>query len=288
MRHFANAGTAIATYTYREQGLKLSTIDFDVKPKRSVEMENLSAGYQKRYTPVKSERELNLEKNVHLVRIIARQVAMNLPSHIDLDDLISAGTIGLLESIDRFDPTRGVQFNTYASRRIRGAIMDELRDMDWMTRTMREKANQMERAYDEVERKTGKPAEADDVAKHLKISTDELHSILGQVCAMSVLNLEDLGINHFNEGVDMLEYIKDPEGKDPMVIAKFNEVKKRLAEAVETLPKKEKIVISLYYYDELTFKKIGEVLNITESRVCQLHSQIMLRLKAKLKKHLDS
>lgn len=250
-------------------------------------MENASVRFQKNYAPAKSERDSHLEQNVHLVKIIAYQVAMNLPPHIDVNDLISAGTIGLLESIDRFDPSKGVQFNTYASIRIRGAIMDELRSMDWMTRSMRDKSNQMEKAYEEVERKTGRPAEADDVAKHLKITTDELHTILGQVCALSVLNLEDMGINHYDDGMDILECIKDPEGKDPMLIAKFNELKKRLAEAVETLQEKEKLIVSLYYYDELTLKEIGKVLDITESRVCQLHSQIMLRLKAKLKKHMN-
>ncbi|MBI4949471.1 MAG: FliA/WhiG family RNA polymerase sigma factor [Deltaproteobacteria bacterium] len=229
-------------------------------------------------------RDKLLEDNIHLVKIIAYQVAVNLPPHIDVNDLISAGTIGLLESIDRFDPGKGVQFNTYASIRIRGAIMDELRSMDWMTRSMRDKSNQLEKAYGEIERKTGRPAEVEEVAKFLEISTDELHTILSQVSALSVLNLEDMGINHYDEGMDILECIKDPEGKDPMTIVKFNEIKRIIAEAVETLPDKEKLIISLYYYDELTLKEIGKVLDITESRVCQLHSQTMHRLKGKLKK----
>ncbi|MBI5643113.1 MAG: FliA/WhiG family RNA polymerase sigma factor [Deltaproteobacteria bacterium] len=231
-----------------------------------------------------AKRDKLIEDNIHLVKIIAYQVAVNLPPHIDVNDLIGSGTIGLLESIDRFDPSKGVQFNTYASIRIRGAIMDELRSMDWMTRSMRDKSNQLEKAYGEIERRTGRPAEVDEVAKFLEISTDELHTILGQVSALSVLNLEDMGINHYDEGMDILDCIKDPEGKDPMTIVKFNELKRRIAEAVETLPEKEKLIISLYYYDELTLKEIGKVLDITESRVCQLHSQTMHRLKAKLKK----
>lgn len=232
----------------------------------------------------KPSREKLMEENIHLVKIIAYQVAVNLPPHIDVSDLISAGTIGLLEAIDRFDPGKGVQFNTYASIRIRGAIMDELRSMDWMTRSMRDKSNQLEKAYVEIEKKTGRPAETEEVAKFLEISTDELYEILSQVSAMSVLNLEDMGINHNDEGMDILECIKDPEGKDPMTIVKFNELKARIAEAVETLPEKEKLIISLYYYEELTLKEIGKVLDITESRVCQLHSQTMLRLKTKLRK----
>ncbi len=232
----------------------------------------------------KTGRDKLLEGNIHLVKIIAYQVAVNLPPHIDVNDLIGAGTIGLLESIDRFDTSKGVQFNTYASIRIRGAIMDELRSMDWMTRSMRDKSNQLEKAYDEIERRTGRPAEVEEVAHFLDITTEALYTILSQVSAVSVLNLEDMGIANHDEGMDILECIKDPEAKDPMAIVKFNEIKKRIAEAVETLPEKEKLIISLYYYEELTLKEIGKVLEITESRVCQLHSQTMHRLKAKLKK----
>lgn len=234
---------------------------------------------------VKTDRDRLLEENIHLVKIIAYQVAVNLPPHIDVNDLISAGTIGLLESIDRFDSAKGVQFNTYASIRIRGAIMDELRSMDWMTRSMRDKSNQLEKAYDQIERKTGRPAETEEVARFLEISTDELNSMLSQVSAVSVLNLEDLGMSH-DEGMNILECIKDPDGTDPMQLIKLEQIKKKVAEAVETLPDKEKLIISLYYYDELTLKEIGKVLDITESRVCQLHSQTMHRLKGRLKRTL--
>lgn len=232
----------------------------------------------------KRSRDKLLEDNLYLVKIIAYQVAVNLPPHIDVNDLIGAGTIGLIEAIDRFDTSKGVQFNTYASIRVRGAIMDELRSMDWMTRSMRDKSNQLEKAYVEVERRTGRPAEIEEVASVLEITTDDLYTILSQVSALSVMSLEDLGIGHHDEGMDILECIKDPEGKDPMTIVKFNELKRKIAEAVETLPEKEKLIISLYYYEELTLKEIGKVLNITESRVCQLHSQTMHRLKGKLRR----
>ncbi|MEK6758487.1 MAG: FliA/WhiG family RNA polymerase sigma factor [Deltaproteobacteria bacterium] len=234
----------------------------------------------------KGQRDTLLEQNVHLVKIIAYQVAVNLPPHIDVNDLISSGTIGLIEAIDRFDTSRGVQFNTYASIRIRGAIMDELRSMDWMTRSMRDKSNQLERAYSDIERKTGRPAETDEVAKYLEISRDALYEMLGQVSALCVLNLEDMGVGSNGDAMDILECIKDPEGKDPMAIAKLNELKRIIVEAVESLPEKEKLIISLYYYEELTLKEIGKVLDITESRVCQLHSQTMLKLRTKLKRQM--
>ncbi len=236
----------------------------------------------------KTGRDKLLEGNIHLVKIIAYQVAVNLPPHIDVNDLIGAGTIGLLESIDRFDTSKGVQFNTYASIRIRGAIMDELRSMDWMTRSMRDKSNQLEKAYVEIERKTGRPAETEEVARYLDMTTEALYSVLGEVCALSVMNLEDMGVHNHDDAMDILECIKDPEGKDPMVVAKLNELKRRIAEVIETLPEKERLIISLYYYDELTLKEIGRVLDITESRVCQLHSQTMTRLKTRLKRFVGA
>ncbi len=233
----------------------------------------------------KQERDRLVEENVHLVKIIAYQVAVNLPPHIDVNDLMSSGTIGLLEAIDRFDKSKGVQFNTYASIRVRGAIMDELRSMDWMTRSMRDKSNQLERAYDQVERETGRPAELDEVADVLEMSTDDVNTILSEVCSLSVLSFEDMGLKQYDDGMNILECIKDPNAKDPLLVAKVNELKRKVAEVIETLPAKEKIIISLYYFDELTLKEIGKVLDITESRVCQLHSQTMHRLKVRLKKY---
>lgn len=225
-----------------------------------------------------------VQENIHLTKIIAFQVAANLPSHIDVNDLISAGTVGLLEAINRFDESKGVQFNTYASIRIRGAIMDELRGLDWMTRSMRDKSNRLEKAYNTVERRKGMPAAIEEVAEVMEVSTDQLQDMLSEVSSLSILSLEDIGIKSRDEGMDILECIKDPEGKDPMVVAKLNESKKMVADMIETLPEKEKLIISLYYYDELTLKEIGKVLDITESRVCQLHSQAMHRLKSRLRR----
>lgn len=249
-------------------------------------MKTMSTKAAKAYrVGARPDREKLVKENVHLVKIIAYQVAMNLPPHIDVNDLISAGTVGLLEAIDRFDESKGVQFNTYASIRIRGAIMDELRSMDWMTRSMRDKSNRLEKAYEAIEKRNGRPAETDEVARYLDITTEELYGVLGEVCALSVMNLEDMGVHNHDDTMDILECIKDPEGKDPMVAAKFNELKRKVAEVIETLPEKERLIVSLYYYDELTLKEIGKVLDITESRVCQLHSQTMLRLKARLKRY---
>ncbi len=229
------------------------------------------------------ERERLIEEHVKFVKMIAYQVAAHLPPHVDVNDLISAGTVGLLEAIDKFDSSRGVQFKTYASIRIRGAIMDELRGLDWMTRSMREKSNQLEKAYMEIEKATGRPAEEEEVAEFLNISVEELQRLLSQVGSVSVLNLEDMGVHNHDEGMDILECIEDPKGADPTAYAKFSELKKVIASVLDTLPEKEKLVISLYYHDGLTLKEIGKILSVTESRVCQLHSQAIHRMKSRLK-----
>lgn len=226
----------------------------------------------------------NVESNIRLVKIIAYQLAASLPHHIDVEDLISAGTVGLLTAIDRFDAKRGVQFSTYASIRIRGAMMDELRCMDWMTRSMREKCTRVERACAAVEQTTGRTAEADDVARFLDISVEDVHGLLGEVCSLSVLSLEDLGISSRGEAAGILECIEDPRATDPMSAVKLNQIKKLVREAIDGLSESERAVVSLYYYDELTLKEIGALLGVTESRVSQLHSQIMRRLKLRLRR----
>jgi len=228
-----------------------------------------------------AERDALILEHVRLVKIIAHHIAVHLPPHIDVNDLMSAGSIGLLEAIDKFDEKRGIKFKTYASIRIRGAIMDELRGMDWMTRSMREKSNMLKRAFGEIEKKTGGPAREGDVASFLGISVEDLRTLLGKVSACSLVNIEDLTTDSEHK-LDLLECIADPKGADPMAFARFSELKNTLAALVENLPEKEKLIVSLYYFDELTMKEIGRVMEITESRVCQLHSQAMHRLKARM------
>ncbi|OGQ60485.1 MAG: hypothetical protein A3J24_05095 [Deltaproteobacteria bacterium RIFCSPLOWO2_02_FULL_53_8] len=237
----------------------------------------------KRDEAARLDRDRLIEEHLYLVKVIAHQVAVNLPAHIDVGDLIGAGMVGLIEAINRFDTDRGVQLNTYASIRVRGAILDELRSMDWMTRSMRDKSNSLTAAYAQVERRIGRPAEIDEVAKVMDVSIDELHSLLSEVASLSVINLDDLGVKGTEQGFDMLECITDPNCVDPYAAAKLTELKKIVADSVKGLPEIEKVVISLYYYEELTLKEIGKVLDISESRVCQLHTQTIHRLKARLK-----
>ncbi|VAV85227.1 RNA polymerase sigma factor for flagellar operon [hydrothermal vent metagenome] len=238
---------------------------------------------ESKYMTGLSKRDHLIVEHASLVKIIAHQLAIHLPPHIDVNDLMGSGSIGLIEAVDKFDPDRGVKFKTYATIRIRGAIMDELRNMDWMSRSMREKSNQLVKAYDIVEKRHGRPAETEEVAEFLGISHDNLFTLLREVSSFSVLNIEDLGLKD-GEGMNILDCIKDPNGKDPVTVHKLKELRETIKTAVDHLPDKEKLVVSLYYYDELTMKEIGRVLDITESRVCQLHSQSMHRLKGRLKK----
>ncbi len=232
------------------------------------------------------ERDALMLEHVRLVKIIAHHIAVHLPPHIDVNDLMSAGSIGLIEAIDKFDATRGIKFKTYASIRIRGAIMDELRGMDWMTRSMREKSNMIKRAFSEIERRTGGPAEEKDVAGFLGISVEDLRTLLGKVSACSVVSIEDL-VSESDHKMDILECIEDPNVDDPMATARFSELKRTMASLIDSLPYKERLIVSLYYFDELTMKEIGRVLDITESRVCQLHSQAMHRLKARMTRQVQ-
>lgn len=222
--------------------------------------------------------------NLYIVKIIAYRIAAALPAHIDVNDLISAGAVGLIESAGRFDPEKGVRFSTFASQRVRGAIMDELRGMDWMTRGMRDKKKSLDNAFLDAEKTTGRPCDAETAAAMLGVSVDELHDMLSAVGATSVVNLEDLA-RRPGDTADVLDRIKDPDGKDPIEAASLKETHEALLAALAGLPEKERILIALYYYDEMTLMEVGSILDLTESRVSQIHTRIMLRLRSSIIGH---
>ena len=231
--------------------------------------------------------EINREKlisdNLYMVKIIARQISSGLPSVVDVEDLISAGTIGLIECVERYDETRGVQFGTFASKRIRGAIIDELRRSDWMTRSMREKSKNVKNAYAEIEKRTGGPAQACDVARYLGLSDEDFNVLVGEVAASIKVDIDDCNFNFAGEYALEIEFLKNPYGADPMSNVRLNQIKSKLAAAVETLLEKEKALVALYYYDEMTLGEIGSILDASESRVCQVHARTMAKLRDILK-----
>jgi len=222
-----------------------------------------------------------------LIKFVAHRLAMRLPSHISVQDLISAGVIGLMDALSKYDPNKGVGFKTYAEFRIRGAMLDELRAMDWVPRSVRQKATRIERTILHLENKMGRPVEDEEVAGELGISLEDYYNSINEIKGLPLLDREMIENKVLKlSDRDILDLLTDGQENDPFHQLSFKELKGALATAIEELPHKEKLVISLYYFEELTLKEIGEVLQLTESRICQIHTKVILRLRAKLRGYL--
>jgi RNA polymerase sigma factor for flagellar operon FliA len=211
-------------------------------------------------------------------------MAAKLPSHVQAEDLISAGIIGLIDALDKFNPAREVQFKTYAQIRIQGAMKDELRALDWASRSMRQKVKRLEHTYATLEQELGRPPASEEVANSLGIEMDEFEEMLDDVKGTSLVSLEELGQGPASEDkISLMEALLTREDHDPLEMLNLQDLKKALTLAIAELPEKERLVLSLYYFEELTMKEVGKVLNLTESRISQLHTQTVLRLRSKLK-----
>lgn len=221
-----------------------------------------------------------------LIKYIAQRIAARLPSNIDIDDLFSAGVIGLMDAIDKYDPSRDNKFKTYAEFRIRGAILDELRNQDWVPRSVRESNKREDRARQELEHKLGRPASDGEVAEHLQVTLEEFHekSLRTRV---AMLSLEELGGSAGGEKKSLLECLENPNSVNPFTQLKIKGVRELIMKTVEDLPEKQKLVLSLYYYEDLNLKEIGKILDVTESRVSQLHTQAVQKMRQKLKNLLQ-
>jgi RNA polymerase sigma factor FliA len=218
------------------------------------------------------------------VKFIALRMASKLPAHIQAEDLISAGIIGLIDALDKFNPAREVQFRTYAQIRIQGAMKDELRALDWASRSMRQKVKRLEHAYATLEQELGRPPSSEEVANSLGIKMDEFEEMLDDVKGTALVSLEELGQGPASEDKSsLLEALLTRQDQDPLEMLNLQDLKKALTLAIAELPEKERLVLSLYYFEELTMKEVGNVLNLTESRISQLHTQAVLRLRGKLK-----
>lgn len=222
------------------------------------------------------KREL-VEKHAPLVKRIAHHLMARLPASVLVDDLIQAGMIGLLEASRNFDGTKGASFETFAGIRIRGAMLDEIRKGDWTPRSVHKNGRAISEAINEVERETGGDAKDVDVAQKLQVSIDDYHQMLSEVNAGKIVGIEDLGITE-----DVLTTDKNKGDNTPFDDLMEGSFQKALANAITTLPEREAIVLSLYYDEELNLREIGEVLDVSESRVSQIHSQAMLRLKSRM------
>jgi RNA polymerase sigma factor for flagellar operon FliA len=218
-----------------------------------------------------------------LVKFVAGRVRANLPSHVDEQDLVSYGLLGLIGAIERYDPDRAIKFETFAMARIRGAIIDELRSLDWVPRSVRTRAREIERAIALLERELMRAPTDEEIATKLGIAPEELEENLREISRSSVAALDELwSPTGSGDQVALVDTIQDKTGPDPESSLEQTEVKEALAEAISALPEREKLVVTLYYYEELTLREIGEVLGVTESRVSQLHTKAILRLKAHL------
>jgi RNA polymerase sigma factor FliA len=219
-----------------------------------------------------------------LVKYVAGRLGSGLPAHVDENDLVSYGLLGLIGAIERFDPDRDIKFETYAIARIKGSIIDELRAMDWVPRSVRSRARDIERTIGELERKLHRAPTDEEIAEKLGITTDELNDSLSEIGRSSIAALDELWTISSTGGdqVALIDTIEDTHGPEPQSELAQTELKEALGEAIARLPEREKLVVTLYYYEELTLREIGEVLGVTESRVSQLHTKAILRLKARL------
>jgi RNA polymerase sigma factor FliA len=222
-----------------------------------------------------------------LVKYVAGRLGSGLPAHVDDDDLISYGLLGLMGAIERYDPDRDVKFETYAIARIKGSIIDELRAMDWVPRSVRARARDIERAIADLERRLHRAPNDEEIAEKLGIGVEELETSLTDISRSSIAALDELWTVNTGGGtggdqVALIDTLEDTEAPDPQSSLSQAEIKESVAEAIARLPEREKLVITLYYYEELTLREIGEVLGVTESRVSQLHTKAILRLKSRL------
>lgn len=236
------------------------------------------------WSSYKQSKDINLRNTIfmkyrELVTKVVFQLASNYNNYIDLDDLISYGNIGLLDAIEKFDIDKGVKFETYASIRIRGAIIDEIRKLDWVPRSTRQKFKIVEKAIEEVENTLGRSASMYEIANYLSIPTEELEEILAQMSSYAIISMDEQILELVNE---MSANTINQNQLTPEDITVREEIKQSLTKAIESLQERDRLIITLYYYEEFTLKEIGKILNITESRVSQLHTRALSRLKAKL------
>ena len=219
-----------------------------------------------------------------LVKFVAGRLGATLPAHVDEQDLASYGLLGLIGAIERFDPDREIKFETYAISRIKGAIIDELRSLDWVPRSVRTRAREIERAIAELERRLHRAPTDEEIAAKVGITTDELENSLSEISRSSMAALDELWSPSGGGGdqIALIDTIEDVDAPDPEFFLEQTEMREALGEAIARLPEREKLVVTLYYYEELTLREIGEVIGVTESRVSQLHTKAVLRLKARL------
>ncbi|HVF06254.1 MAG TPA: RNA polymerase sigma factor WhiG [Frankiaceae bacterium] len=282
----AKASGSTATSSRRGTATSDATIDVD-----RAEVENAIAELWREFkaTADAALRERLILHYSPLVKYVAGRVGVGLPPNIEQADLVSYGIFGLIDAIEKFDLARAIKFETYAISRIKGAIIDELRAIDWIPRSVRYKAREVEKAYAALETRLFRTPTEQEVAAELNISLDDLHAIFSQVSFVNVVALDELLSVGGERGdkLSLVDTLEDTKAEDPVMAFETEETKYLLAKAINTLPEREKIVVTLYYYEGLTLAEIGQVLGVTESRICQMHTKAVLQLRGKLADQKD-
>lgn len=242
---------------------------------KAYETENFYGGFQNRDELIMS--------HLSLVKFLVGRISAKLPHHLDQQDLMSVAVIGLITAAERFDPSRGIQFKTFAEKRIMGSIMDELRAQDWLPRTLREKYKRLEQEFAALEQKLGRNPNSEEVAAAMGMDLDKYFQLIEEVHSLSFMSLEDCQEDDEGSPFGFLNFLSDNGAENPQNRMMAKQLLQGLGDAIEALPEKERLVITLYYYEELNLKEIGEIMGLTESRISQLHSQAVIRLRVKMK-----
>ena len=270
--------------TSKKVDVEITEDPFKDKDTSEIDKEDITLWKKYKASGDSKMRDALILKYAPFVKYVAGRMAVNLPNNVEYEDLVSYGVFGLMDAIEKYDPERAVQFKTYAKTRIRGAILDELRVLDWTPRSVRQKAKRLEKAYAELESQLGREAKDEEVAEYLEITVQELQKLLEETRQSLVLSLDENDPNSDQPGQSRLNFFEDLNTLTPEQKATGKEVKKMLAESINKLNDRERLVITLYYFEELTSKEIGSILGVSDSRVSQLHTKAILRLRGRLSK----
>ena len=253
---------------------------------KSASIISLSAYRNKNKKLPVAERNKIIEEHLPMIRFVARKISAKLPPHIDYEDLVSNGLIGLVDAIEKYDPKRNNKFKTYAEFRVRGAILDALRSQDWIPRSIRDKAKKIEKAKQVLEQKYSRAPEEKEIAEELNVSLESYHGLVTKTSKVSLISINDIAFFNKNDKNSILKILEN-ENSSLNIINKKS-IRRVIAKAIQELPEKQRVVLSLYYYEEYNLRKIGKILNVTESRVSQLHSKAIEKLKLKLSAQIES
>ena len=234
--------------------------------------------------PLEEKQQLII-KYTPLIRFIAKKISVRLPANIEIDDLVASGVIGLIDAIEKYDPSRNNKFKTYAEFRIRGSILDELRAQDWIPRSVRDKAKTLERASEQLESSLGRPPTDSELSDHLGLTIDEFYNLTTQARTTKMLPIDEISIFSTTDRKSFFNILQ--KKGDPFFDLSIKSVRNAIKKCIEELPERQRIVLSLYYYEDFNLKKIGAILGVTESRVSQLHAQAIERLKTKMQKRFQ-